>query len=145
LPLSGGTLTGAVTGTQFIASDWLRSTGNTGWYHNSYGGGIYMTDSTWIRTYNSKSFYCNATIKGATITCDGVLTSSGATNLNSTLSVSGAITAKSTLSVSGALTVGSSSANSTITIGGATLTYNASTGQLECNKSFKLTSGDFIA
>jgi hypothetical protein len=49
------------------------------------------------------------------------------------------------LSVSGALTVGSSSANSTITIGGATLTYNASTGQLECNKSFKLTSGDFIA
>jgi hypothetical protein len=127
LPLSGGTLTGAVTGTQFIASDWLRSTGNTGWYHNTYGGGIYMVDSTWIRTYNSKNFYCNAQVKCGTLVSDGAATMS------------------SSLSVSGALTVGSSSANATVTIGGATLTYNATTGYLECNKSIKLTSGDYIA
>jgi hypothetical protein len=127
LPLSGGTLTGAVTGTQFIASDWLRSTGNTGWYHNTYGGGIYMIDSTWIRTYNSKNFYCNAQVKCGTLVSDGAATMS------------------SSLSVSGALTVGSSSANATVTIGGATLTYNATTGYLECNKSIKLTSGDYIA
>ena len=57
LPLSGGTLTGAVTGTQFIASDWLRSTGNTGWYNNTHGGGINMEDTTWVRVYNSKAFY----------------------------------------------------------------------------------------
>lgn len=36
------------------ASDWLRSTGNTGWYNHTYGGGWYMVDSTYIRNYNAK-------------------------------------------------------------------------------------------
>jgi len=40
-------------------SNWFRSTGNTGWYSESYGGGWYMIDSTWIRTYGSKSVYQN--------------------------------------------------------------------------------------
>lgn len=40
-------------------SNWFRSTGNTGWCSESYGGGWYMTDSTWIRTYGSKSVYQN--------------------------------------------------------------------------------------
>lgn len=35
-------------------SDWFRSTGNTGWYHENYGGGWYMTDANYIRNYNSK-------------------------------------------------------------------------------------------
>jgi hypothetical protein len=35
-------------------SDWFRSTGTTGWYNDTYGGGIYMTDSSYIRNYNSK-------------------------------------------------------------------------------------------
>ena len=39
------------------ASNWFRSKGNTGWYSESYGGGIRMTDSSWIRTYGSKNFY----------------------------------------------------------------------------------------
>lgn len=38
------------------ADNWFRSVGNTGWYSNSYGGGIYMTDSTWVRVYNYKQF-----------------------------------------------------------------------------------------
>lgn len=37
------------------ASDWFRSTGNTGWLNETYGGGWYMTDSTWIRAYANKS------------------------------------------------------------------------------------------
>ncbi|WP_415954876.1 shufflon system plasmid conjugative transfer pilus tip adhesin PilV [Phocaeicola coprophilus] len=37
------------------ASDWFRSTGNSGWINETYGGGWYMTDSTWIRAYNNKS------------------------------------------------------------------------------------------
>ena len=37
------------------ASDWFRSTGNSGWVNETYGGGWYMTDSTWIRAYNNKS------------------------------------------------------------------------------------------
>jgi hypothetical protein len=40
-------------------SNWFRSIGSTGWYSESYGGGWYMTDSTWIRTYGSKSVYQN--------------------------------------------------------------------------------------
>lgn len=41
-------------------SNWFRSTGSTGWYSQTYGGGIYMTDSTYVRVYNSKRFYASA-------------------------------------------------------------------------------------
>lgn len=40
-------------------SNWFRSTGSTGWYSQTYGGGINMVDSTWIKTYGGKSFYCD--------------------------------------------------------------------------------------
>ncbi len=36
---------------------WHRSEGQTGWYSQTYGGGIYMTDTTWVKVYNNKSFY----------------------------------------------------------------------------------------
>lgn len=49
-------------------SNWFRSQGQSGWYSESYGGGIYMLDSTWVRTYGSKNFYCNAEIRA-----DGIL------------------------------------------------------------------------
>lgn len=39
------------------ASAWFRSIGNSGWYNSSYDGGIYMYDSTWVRTFNQKGFY----------------------------------------------------------------------------------------
>ena len=35
-------------------SDWFRSTGNSGWYHQNYGGGIYMEDSNFIRNFGGK-------------------------------------------------------------------------------------------
>ena len=41
------------------ASNWFRSQGTSGWYSESYGGGIWMNDSSWIRTYGGKSFYCD--------------------------------------------------------------------------------------
>ena len=41
---------------------WMRVSGKAGLYFQSYGGGFYMADSTWIRTYNNKSFYHNAGI-----------------------------------------------------------------------------------
>lgn len=42
-----------------VASDirvngWLRTTGNVGWYSETHGGGWYMTDSDFIRSYNNK-------------------------------------------------------------------------------------------
>lgn len=36
--------------------DWIYSYGSAGWYNSTYGGGIYMTDSTWVRVYNNKGF-----------------------------------------------------------------------------------------
>lgn len=39
---------------QAYVSGWLRSRGNVGWYSQDYGGGIHMTDSTWVRVYGSK-------------------------------------------------------------------------------------------
>jgi hypothetical protein len=40
-----------------LATSWIRTSGAVGWYNETYGGGWYMTDSTWIRGYNSKSLY----------------------------------------------------------------------------------------
>ena len=37
-----------------VRGDWLRVNGNAGIYFESYGGGWRMTDSTYIRNYNSK-------------------------------------------------------------------------------------------
>lgn len=45
------------------AGSWFYSTGNTGWFNETHGGGIYMVDSTWIRTYGGKSFYCDQAIQ----------------------------------------------------------------------------------
>ena len=54
-----------VTGTSISCSDWHRSTGQTGWVNDSYGGGIYMTDATWVRVWNGKGFLCENTIESS--------------------------------------------------------------------------------
>lgn len=41
------------------AGNWFRSTGVSGWYSQTYGGGIFMQDTTWVRVYNGKDFYSN--------------------------------------------------------------------------------------
>lgn len=54
LHVSGNTLTTAETYT----GGWFRSTSsNAGWYHEVHGGGWYMVDNTWIRSYGGKSIY----------------------------------------------------------------------------------------
>lgn len=45
-----------------IADTWLRTRGEGGWYSESYGGGIWMWDTSWIRTYGNKGFYCDRQI-----------------------------------------------------------------------------------
>ena len=44
---------------------WYRTYGQKGWYNQTYGGGIYMADSTYVRTYGSKQLYVNTHIKAA--------------------------------------------------------------------------------
>lgn len=42
-----------------IVNSWIRTVGSAGWLSESYGGGWYMSDTTWIRSYGSKSIYQN--------------------------------------------------------------------------------------
>ncbi len=44
----------ALNTASFICDSWVRTTGSTGWYNESYGGGWYMKDATYIRNYNNK-------------------------------------------------------------------------------------------
>lgn len=46
--------------------NWFRSNGNTGWFSQTHGGGIWMTDSTYIRIYGGKQFYADAAISSGT-------------------------------------------------------------------------------
>lgn len=39
-----------------FSNGWFRSLGNTGWYNQTYSGGIYMTDSTYVRVYAKNWF-----------------------------------------------------------------------------------------
>jgi len=51
---------------QFVrtyVNDWFRAQGNCGIYWESYGGGWWMTDGTWIRSYNSRNVYCDTYIR----------------------------------------------------------------------------------
>lgn len=41
---------------------WFRSNGQAGWYNQTYAGGIYMIDTTWVRTYNDKYLYSSTYI-----------------------------------------------------------------------------------
>ncbi len=38
---------------------WVRTYGSSGWRNASYGGGWYMSDSNWIRSFGSKGIYQN--------------------------------------------------------------------------------------
>ena len=59
-----GTLTEsyALNVASFICDSWIRTTGATGWYNQTYNGGWYMTDSSYIRSYNNKSILVNNSI-----------------------------------------------------------------------------------
>lgn len=39
------------------ASNWFRSTGSTGWYNQSYAGGVYMNENYWVKTYGGTMMY----------------------------------------------------------------------------------------
>lgn len=43
-----------------LLNGFFRTYGNTGWYSETYGGGWYMIDNVWVRTYGEKSLYTGA-------------------------------------------------------------------------------------
>ena len=84
-------------------SDWFRSTGNSGWYHQDYGGGIYMQDSSWVRVFGGKRFYVengdNTDFSAATAisTSGGIYARKNITS-SANIIATGAITAKASSS-----------------------------------------------
>ena len=84
-------------------SDWFRSTGNSGWYHQNYGGGIYMQDSSWVRVFGGKRFYVGNGDNTDFSTTTAISTSGGIyarKNITSSANIiaTGAITAKASSS-----------------------------------------------
>jgi hypothetical protein len=59
----------ALTASSFLCNSWVRTKGSTGWYSEDYGGGWYMTDTTWIRAFGGKSVY----LPSGTLRTDGAL------------------------------------------------------------------------
>ena len=59
----GGTSTNtyALNTSSFICDSWIRTKGETGWYNETYSGGWYMNDTTWVKVYNGKKVYVNNT------------------------------------------------------------------------------------
>ena len=84
-------------------SDWFRSTGNSGWYHQNYGGGIYMQDSSWVRVFGGKRFYVenrdNTNFSTATaISTEGGIYAKNNITSSANIIATGAITAKASSS-----------------------------------------------
>lgn len=68
-------------------SNWFRSQGNTGWYSQTYGGGWYMSDPTWIRAYGNKSVYTTGEIRGGTIHSTGDVEADGGVVVNAQVAI----------------------------------------------------------
>ncbi|QHC91342.1 shufflon system plasmid conjugative transfer pilus tip adhesin PilV [Pseudomonas chlororaphis] len=50
---------------------WFRTRGDGGWYSEKWGGGFYMSDSTWVRSWMNKSIYTGGQIRGGEVQSDG--------------------------------------------------------------------------
>jgi hypothetical protein len=59
-----------ISGDTYTDGGWFRVSGNQGIYWESWGGGFYMQDGTWIRTYNGRNIWTAGGLLGA----DGGLT-----------------------------------------------------------------------
>ena len=82
------------TTSDIYSAGWVRAGGSNGFYCESYGGGIHMTDLTWVRVYNGKQFYVSSTSSDAIHTAGGINASGriyagGHLSTNGGLAVSG--------------------------------------------------------
>ena len=62
--------TGVTDNNSISCSGWFRSTGVTGWYNQTYGGGIFMQDSTFVRVYNGKAFHIGHSVSNPNLRLD---------------------------------------------------------------------------
>lgn len=50
-------VTGSGQASTMYVTNWFRAYGTTGVHFEDYGGGLHMTDTTWVRVYGGKSLY----------------------------------------------------------------------------------------
>ncbi|TAL63625.1 MAG: shufflon system plasmid conjugative transfer pilus tip adhesin PilV [Burkholderiaceae bacterium] len=89
---SGSTITAggdvAANGAVY-ASNWLRTYGNTGWYSQTYGGGWYMSDPTWIRAYGDKNIYTGGQVQAGSVQSNGTVQAAGRLSTGEYVQISG--------------------------------------------------------
>lgn len=56
---------------------WITTQGNKGWMNETYGGGFYMSDSSWMRSLNNKGIYTAGEIRGGQIRSEGDVSAGG--------------------------------------------------------------------
>jgi hypothetical protein len=83
---------------------WMRTDGTNGWYSQSYGGGWFMQDTTWIRSYNEKSLWMG----------NGFLGSNGGL----TVGYGGASSPSGGAIIAGSVGIGTSSPSEKLTVAG---------------------------
>ncbi|EEW0485835.1 shufflon system plasmid conjugative transfer pilus tip adhesin PilV [Escherichia coli] len=69
--ISGNTAT--TNGDITSNNGWLVTKNSKGWMNSTYGGGWYMSDSSWLRSVNNKGIYTGGQVKGGTVRADGRL------------------------------------------------------------------------
>lgn len=70
------TANGGMTANNDIRSNngWMVTQGNKGWLNETYQGGFYMSDNSWVRAVNNKGIYTGGQIRGGSLQSDGRLT-----------------------------------------------------------------------
>lgn len=83
--------TANVTGETYTGG-WFRTRGDTGWYSEKWGGGIYQSDSDWVRVYNNKGLSTGGTVAAGQVTSTGTVSANGRLSTNEFLSIGGQAT-----------------------------------------------------
>ena len=71
---------------------WFRTRGDTGWYSEKWGGGIYQNSPDWVQVYNDKNFSTGGELWGGKITSTGKITAYDRITTNEYISVGGLAT-----------------------------------------------------
>ncbi|EHZ8363359.1 shufflon system plasmid conjugative transfer pilus tip adhesin PilV [Salmonella enterica] len=71
-----------ITGDIKSSGGWITTQGNKGWLNETYGGGFYMSDSSWMRSLNNKGIYTAGEIRGGQLRSDGNVSVGGVLDLD---------------------------------------------------------------
>ncbi|AZC91300.1 shufflon system plasmid conjugative transfer pilus tip adhesin PilV [Pseudomonas chlororaphis] len=91
---ASGTLNGVIADIkgETYTGGWFRTRGDTGWYSEKWGGGIYQADPDWVRIYNDKGLATGGTLVGGQVVAFGNMTATGRISTNEFISIGGVAT-----------------------------------------------------